>query len=283
MPPNKNLKIAAIVITYYPEVDEAVKNIKQYIRDIDHLIIWENTPLPEREKYRMEIPEYQHKITYKSVDRNAGIAYPLNQCAAWAKQNDYTHILSMDQDSYWENFEAFMQFVANNPDNNRTIVAPNVNNECKDLSIETVARFDAITSGTLWPLYVIDKVGLFDEELFVDAVDTDYSIRAKREGFKILIFVNSHLTQRFGYTKESKRLHIGSSNYSAKRTYSIIKSSLILWRRYRKELPDLYKKIILRTFIFYRLIKIILIEDDKFNKIVAVFRGIFDGLRKPIY
>ena len=283
MPTNKNIKIAAIVITYYPKVDEAIRNIRQYIAGVDHLIIWENTPLPEREKYRMEIPEYQHKITYKSVDKNSGIAYPINQCVSWAKQNDYTHILSMDQDSYWENFEDFVQSVSNYPENSQTVMVPNINREYKDYSQETAIRDHAITSGSLWPLNLIDQIGLFDEGLFVDAVDTDYSMRVYRQGYKIVIFVNSHLFQHFGYPKESKWLNIGSSNYSAIRTYGIIKNHLILWRRYGKDLPFWMKKQILRGFIFYRLIKIVLIENDKFKKISAIFRGIFDGIRKPIY
>ena len=279
---NKNIKIAAIAITYYPKVEEVMRNILQYIQSVDHLIIWENTPINEREQYRIEIPEYRYKISYRSINKNAGIAYPLNQMAIWAKQNDYTHILSMDQDSWWVNFEEFVQSVSNYPDNRHSILAPNVNREWNDSADEALIVDDIIISGTVWPLHVIDRVGWFDEKLFVDTVDIDFSIRANKQGIKTVVFTHSYLIQQYGYPAKSKLFKWTSSNYSVERTYNIVKNHLILWRRYKKDFPKAQKKLIVKKYILYRLIKIVLIEKEKIKKVFAVMRGVFDGLSKPM-
>lgn len=58
------MRLCAVVITYYPDKDDAINNISRYIDDVDHLIICDNTPDPDRESYRVEIPQYSDKITY---------------------------------------------------------------------------------------------------------------------------------------------------------------------------------------------------------------------------
>lgn len=275
-------KLAAIVITYYPHVEETIANIKQFIDGVEHLIIWENTPLEDRSRYTISLPEYAHKISYQSTGKNEGIAYPLNQCIRWAKENDCTGILSMDQDSFWVNFQEHLTSVAAYFQNNPPCIAtPNINRHFYSPSNEPKAIHTAIISGALWPIAVIDKVGSFDETLFVDAVDEDYSLRINRKGFKILLFPDSVMNQKYGYTYKSKIPGLASANYSAARTYYIVKNHIILYRHYKKELTKKEKSYIFRTYTVYRFIKIILIENDKLKKLSAIIRGVIDGIRQP--
>ena len=96
------IKILGVVITYYPNIEETKRNIEQFIEDIDLLIIWENTPLAERTQYKIELTGYEDKIIYKGTDLNMFIAYPLNQAVSYGRENGFTHILTMDQDSFFE-------------------------------------------------------------------------------------------------------------------------------------------------------------------------------------
>ena len=60
-------KLSAVVVTHYPHVDELIVNIKQFIDFVDKLIIWENTPIHERENYQILMPEYYNKIVYLKI------------------------------------------------------------------------------------------------------------------------------------------------------------------------------------------------------------------------
>ena len=68
-------KILAIVVTYYPEKDLLVRNIRAFIEHVDKVLIWENTPSPDKLQYRYFTHE---KVEYygdgvKSVEFCMGI------------------------------------------------------------------------------------------------------------------------------------------------------------------------------------------------------------------
>ena len=46
-----DIKILAILISYYPDLEQTRGNILQFIDYIDTLIIWENTPEKERDRF----------------------------------------------------------------------------------------------------------------------------------------------------------------------------------------------------------------------------------------
>jgi rhamnosyltransferase len=102
-------KLSAVVITYYPNKEELHSKIRRYIDSIDSLIIWENTPADERRVFKVSLPEYEEKIVYLGTGKNEGIAYALNRSIEWSIENGFTHILTMNQDSIWDNFDFFRQ------------------------------------------------------------------------------------------------------------------------------------------------------------------------------
>jgi rhamnosyltransferase len=54
-----------------------------------------------------------------------------------------------------------------------------------------------ITSGSIIPIKVLDNVGLMREELFIDFVDIEWCLRARRKGYEILainkVMIDHHL------------------------------------------------------------------------------------------
>lgn len=277
-----DVKIVAIVITYFPDVKETVLNIKQYIAYIDKLIIWENTPVKVRSEYKITIPEYSDKILYMSTDKNEGTAYPINRCIEWAIKNNYSHILTMDQDGYWENFTDFVKNVSIIQESgNQCIMTPNINHLYNNNQF-SFEKDSFITSGTIFPLSVVTRIGNFNEALFVDGVDLDYSLRVIKNGIKIVTFPSSHLIQNFGNPIQSKNFKFITSNYSAKRTHNVVKNHFLIYRKYKKFLTQQQKRMIFRSYTTDRLIKIVLLEKDKCAKIYAILKGIYLGLKEPI-
>ena len=48
----KTPKILAIVVTYYPEKELLERNVQAFINRVDKVLIWENTPSPDKMSYR---------------------------------------------------------------------------------------------------------------------------------------------------------------------------------------------------------------------------------------
>lgn len=268
------------MITYYPKPEETAANIRRFIDHVDRLIIWENTPGIDREAYRIRLPEYGNKILYRSTGKNEGIAYPLNRCAVWAMEEGCTHLLSMDQDSTWDQFEHFVKRVTALTAAGAEIIAmPNVNGRSRS-DMEQVESF--IISGTLYPLGILKRTGRFNEELFVDGVDLDYSLRLREAGVQFVRLRDGYLYQRFGNPIRSRRLRTQTPNYPAERTYNIVRNHILLYRRYHKVMSGRQKKMILHGYITSRFVKVILLEPDKTNKCIAIIRGCRYGMKKPL-
>ena len=102
-------KVLAIVVTYYPEKHLICNNIEAFIDNVDKVLIWENTPQEECNKYRFLVNE---KIEYCG-DGNNSISKALNYGWKYARENGYNYLLTMDQDSVWVNFPLFLDKTIN--------------------------------------------------------------------------------------------------------------------------------------------------------------------------
>ncbi len=283
------MELLSVVVTYYPNIEEARHNILAYIQFVDKLIIWENTPLPHRDKYRIELLEYQEKILYMSTDKNEGIALPLNRAVEYGINEGYTHLLTMDQDSKWLGFEPFRD-LCSKYEGKYQIFCPNVNNSvalepAKDSLANTAAcETDyvvvptCITSGTIYGLGLFEKIGGFREDYVIDAVDIEICYRAKKlAGINTICFPQTHLRQNFGNVTRY-RFGFSSKNYSAFRTYHIIRNHLWLWREYPKMMSGKSKRHLVKYHILKKTFHTIFLESDKLAKLSAIFRGVCSGV-----
>src|SRR5690606_36905073 len=55
-----------------------------------------------------------------------------------------------------------------------------------------------ISSGCLISLDAIEKIGTFEESLFIDYVDTEWCWRARRKGFRLLGVGSAHMKHNLG-------------------------------------------------------------------------------------
>lgn len=271
------MRLLAIVITYYPDISNCVKNILRYIEYVDKLIIWENTPQKEKSNYKITISCYEDKIVYLGTGKNEGIAYPLNSAIQWAAGGGYTHLLTMDQDSRWENFQEYknliLKYYIHSP-----ILSPNINHTCSEKE-ECKVIPSSITSGSIYQINLFHKIGLFREDYFIDGVDTELCYRAKKQlGIDTLCLCKAHLQQIFG---EPYVTFLGTtlSNYSAFRTYYILRNHIRLWKEYPSVMSFEFKKYVITDFMIKRLINIICFEKNKLQKIKSMVKGVSHGLK----
>lgn len=269
------MKICAVVVTYFPNAEETVSNILRYIEYVDHLIIWENTPKEKLGEHKIQIPEYDSIISYMGTGKNEGIGYALNRAVEYATKNHYTHLLTMDQDSQWVDFCAFKKLAIMYM-GKYVLACPNVNGRWEQKIKPDVKA--CITSGSLYDLSIFGRIGLFREDYFIDAVDTEFCYRIKRNGGSIYVFGQTSLMQTYGSPTKLGRYTL--TNYSPFRTYHIIRNHIWLWREYPDIITPEQKKWLLKSNIISRFILIVLLECDKWKKLVSLFRGIYHGLFK---
>lgn len=272
------MKLIAVVVAYYPDLTEAILNIHQYIDFVDQLIIWENTPIKDRSSHKIVLTDNEDKVIYLGTDKNEGIAYALNRSIEWAINRGYTHILTMDQDSFFYNFDSYKRIINKNlSEQTLTIYSPNTNDMFSTQSDVVEVEY-SITSGSIFNLSIFDKIGLFREDFFIDAVDLEFCIRAKRRyNYSTFIVCNAHLKQSFG-NLDRTTIGFKSNNYSAFRTFFIARNNIWLWKEY----PEIHSyqmfKFLFGESIFKRPMKILLGESDKYSKFKSLFKGIYLGL-----
>ncbi|HYK56693.1 MAG TPA: hypothetical protein VEV15_09450, partial [Flavisolibacter sp.] len=192
-------KIAAVVVLYNPG-ETVLSNIHTYYSYVQKIYIYDNTENPLK---TIDWSSFS-KIEFYSDGRNKGLAETLNRAATKAIEDGYDWLLTMDQDSYFtqqaiDNYcHCFLKFRKKNM---TALFGPVFHREDPGLpadgkwqEVDTL-----ITSGTLLNLSLFNKIGRFDEALFIDSVDYDYCIRAKLAGFSIIQFSSVVLLHELGY------------------------------------------------------------------------------------
>lgn len=271
---NDELKLLGITVTYYPDVSDVRKNILQFIDEVDTLIIWENTPFAERKKFKIRLPEYEHKIIYMGTDENMCIAYALNQAVEFGNVNGFTHLLTMDQDSCFEtgHFSNFKQ-IAYSHKNEPCILGPNPNYSEPNQTDILIEKPFLITSGNIVGLKLYDNIGLYREDYKIDCVDYEFCFRAGQKGYKCYMIGSVLLKQEFGILQKTK-YGFYISNYSPFRLYYIARNNIKLYREY----PDYIDLNTIVGRIIKPFFKIIICENNKIKKLTAIIKGVVNGL-----
>jgi acetyltransferase-like isoleucine patch superfamily enzyme/GT2 family glycosyltransferase len=266
----------AVMVLYFPNISDVLNNIRQYISDVDKLILWDNTPREENWG-RIELPDNKDKLLYLSTGRNEGTAYAYNRAAEWAFGNGYSYLLLMDQDGTWKGFPKYIQESVSIMRQNRAIiVSPPINKDAEN----TIEIDNCISSGMLISYLVYYLLGPFDEGLNVDAVDMDYCLRARDKDIKIIKLGDVVLYQRFGNLSYSKLFHCYTRNDSPMRCYNIAKNHLLLLKKYPKLIKKQEMRNWLRDYIYIKMLKILLIEKDKWSKCSAIIRAVCDATKQ---
>ena len=281
------MKISGVVVLYNPD-DKVIGNIKSYIGLLDKLYVVDNSQIPNDNSKKFK----DKKIEYISNDGNKGIATALNVGARLALKEKAEWLLTMDQDSSFkkgalEKMIAFLKELKRN-----SIMAEALGFNYDQLGVlsalqRTVMNKDdklvgleyplvVMTSGNLVNLDIYSKIGGFKDWLFIDAVDFEYCLNARKHGYEIVQINTAELNHNLGNTKKKvflgKKMYI--TNHNATRRYYITRNRHYLYDMYKKDF-DMYCKLEL-NMTKKELLKIWLFEDDKIKKTKAIYKGYRD-------
>lgn len=274
------MKLVAIIVAYRPNNKQLLYNINSFIEDIDQLLIYKNSKIEIEEDLKIK---YGDKIIFLGNEENYGIGKALNTGVLWAKNNLFSHILTFDQDSFFTkgHLSQFKTMIFENQNNNIGVFCPNIDNRGSLLlttNEDVVVVPDSITSGTIFPVENFQTTGWFNEELFIDAVDYEFCYRINHKfGLLTVIYPKVILKHEVGNATKIK-FGFMSDNYSAFRTFFIVKNHFLIWRKYPILFQKNYKITLIKIHIIHRVIKIIIGEEDKIIKLKAIARGLYKGL-----
>jgi rhamnosyltransferase len=260
------INLVGLVIVYNPQNNEVVENIYSYLDELDKLYVFDNSDnsLCNPEVYN----SISDKIVYKSFHENKGIAFALNYFCNIAITEGYSYILTMDQDSSFNKGDLKLYLV-------------NVDSEAQLTAIyaplyvgEKVGKNQFFTSGSILNLKIWKEIEGFDENLFIDEVDGDFTFRVINSGFK-LKKVNSIILNHLLGAKKSKILfgkQFFSDNHTPIRKYYIARNRVYIIKNRRSVLFIYLKDSVIK------LINMIVVEDNLLVKFSYIFKGIIDGL-----
>ncbi|MCM2535946.1 glycosyltransferase family 2 protein [Neobacillus pocheonensis] len=268
-----------VVVLYNPESEQVIKNISSYINNLDHLLIIDNSDVESK-----EIIEYfrqNEKVTYTCLKENKGIAYALNRGIDFAKKHDGQWLLTMDQDSSFpaNEFGRFVSFVQEHKDvyKDAAIFSPlhKVPYLQKEKGITKVRS--VMTSGNLLNMNLIDKIGYFDEKLFIDSVDHEYCYRINQKGYSVYRVNDIELVHNLGELAVKvlfgKKLFVTNHNYI--RRYYITRNFLYVNKVYSNYSKLGFAKFVV-SYLYWTFLTITFFEKNKMLKYKSMWTGLLD-------
>jgi len=278
-----NIEVAATVILYNPE-DDVYENISSYGKDVTTLIIVDNSTL-HNTKLIEKMQNTFENLIYINNNANVGIATALNLGCEKAIELGFEWILTMDQDSRFINFNDYKACLSKLENTHEVaILSANTNyNETMSLpenpQCSYEEKFSAITSANFLNLSLFEKIGKFEDKLFIDLVDYDYCIKAQVNHLKVLyyphIFVKHALGAVFVRKNLITRKKRSKVEHNPQRTYYFARNFLYVAKHFGKKFPkEMGMLKILNILFIHEVTKIILYEDQKLKKLYAKFMGL---------
>tara|TARA_Y100000588_G_scaffold395043_1_gene519347 strand:- start:3131 stop:4075 length:945 start_codon:yes stop_codon:yes gene_type:complete len=295
--------VAAVVVVFDP--DERFRRlIPLVIGQIQKLWVIDNGSDDLNKNYiNSLIAQYKDRINVIQNDQNRGLASAQNQGIREALKSGCGWVLLLDQDSLPEAnmVHTMLQAVhEHKADEIVGLITPRHENDNGEASVPTYAegkwlRFRryfmkksdiddslafAMASGSMVPARIFHEIGFMKEEFWIDYIDYNFSFRVKKAGYKILGVGAAGLSHRLGETHQVTVCGkiINYQAHSARRRYTIYRNRVNVIREFGLHFPSF---IVFELFSISKdLAKLLLIEQNKIQKLKAIWLGLIHGLIK---
>ena len=268
--------MGSVTVWYNPQPD-FIQHIHSYSNYSKLVIVVDNSVTSNRNLF--DKIEAENKI-YIWHGENMGIAKALNLGIATLINQGYKFALTLDQDSLFEQSEIEKLLVAAEKHDweNTGIISP-IHQQQKSKLIYNLHEYSpatcVMTSGNILNLTIAEKVGLFNEQLFIDHVDNEYCLRLNKSGYKVLI-ANAFLIHQLGKYKDvfflGKRIG-GFISHSPERLYYFVRNSMYILRNYF--FIDKKYSLMEVTALIKRFLKLFF-EGETSKRLKLYFKGVRD-------
>lgn len=261
--------ITAVIVTYNPEITQLQQLYSSLSGQVSHIVIVDNGSEINMKTIALDSTILTPEIILNNV--NLGIAYAHNRGIEWARENGADYVLLMDQDSIPASDMVEKLLTVQEKHGSNVVVGPNYKDDkqnnpppfirieglslkrCKQEKDRVEIEVDyLISSGSLIPMQVFDKVGMMKEELFIDYVDIEWGLRAKYNNIQSYGVFNATMAHSLG---EDPIEFMGRKIplHSALRHYYLCRNAVALYKE--KWIPLNWKIVdgwrLLLRYVFY--------------------------------
>lgn len=303
-----NERVLAITVCYNSECDLVLKSTTALMEQGCDVCLIDNGSSNVAELRELSEPlallGLSRSIELLELGQNLGLGAAHNIGIKYAKEQAYDYVLIMDQDSIPLNLMVSKLLTAHQrkSSGNQSISATGVTylnadngNEsffirfgklkferyyCQSKDKHNCIEADfLISSGSLISLAALEQIGLMDETLFIDHVDTEWFLRAKSKGFTA--FGVCDALMQHGLGEQTHEIKVGGRKRNVPqhkpfRYYYIFRNSILLYKRsYPSGLwkwNDLQR--LGMIFIMFGFFK-----SPRVDNLSMMLKGTWDGLR----
>ncbi|WP_338845896.1 glycosyltransferase family 2 protein [Massilia sp. W12] len=287
--------VCAVVVSYQPQPERLRRLLETMVLQANAVLVVDNG---SRAQSALQNLVQEAGAYFLPLAENIGLAAGFNRGIAWAMARNASHVMLFDQDSaptpsmlrqmlFAENWilQQGLPLAALGPafvDVKTRVMGDVIGPEAwftrrkrqPDLAMLIRAAY-LISSGKLIRTSVLREVGLMDEKLFIDAVDTEWCLRARNLGLECFCVTDAMMQHDLGDSSTS----IGKRKialHSPLRHYYIMRNAILLMRMahipWRFKCTEAYKSL-------RRLIGWTLLCRPRLKHLQYMLRGIVDGLR----
>lgn len=288
-------RVVALVVTFEPDLVRLRALVDAVLSQVDGLVLVDNGDASLHLSLGLD---RETKVQILGMGENRGLAAAQNEGIRKANELGVEFVLLLDQDSVpaTDMVSRLVDAITSLRDRGLRVAAvgPRYTDQNQaDLHPFVrihnlrVKRFDCgpsdqivevdhlIASGSLIPMAVLDAIGGMREELFIDYVDTEWGLRALREGYRL-----------FGVCGATMRHGLGDRPYrfmgryvpihSPSRHYYLFRNTAWLCRQ--GWIPWNWRIAIILS-AFAKLLFFIVVPRERSRQIQMIFRGLWDGWR----
>jgi rhamnosyltransferase len=287
--------VVGVIVTFHPGEDVA-NNLRAVAAECDHVVVVDNGSEAEA----LSCISGLTNVEVIRLPVNRGIATALNMGFERAAELGAAEVLAFDQDSRPEpGFLGALRRMAAKMGKQWGVVGPRIREELRGLHYRWLAPHPrlpflfrrrtcgpdglrdvtmVITSGSLVAVDAWQEVGRFDDELFIDAVDTDFCLRVRAVGRSVGVSPDAILHHRLGNRRNvSLPGPLGRPTFHPPlRHYYIARNR---WRLFRRHWRQVHWTVFECCSAILTLGRVLLTEDRKPAKLYAMVAGTWDGLR----
>lgn len=247
-------RIGALIVTYQPDLALLRRSLQAVAPQVNHVLLIDNASSASPETMLAELDELP--LTLLTLEQNLGLATAQNRGMDWLHRHGFDHALLLDQDSLPESdmVIALTQALDERQAAGDPVAAvgplyidPRTGSarefvRFRGLGIQRTRCTEAgalpavdflISSGTLLPMGVYERVGPFEDALFIDNVDLEWCFRARGSGHRLYGVCAARMQHQLG--DQTLRIWLGRwwqvYRHSPRRQYFIARNRLALYRR----------------------------------------------------
>lgn len=218
------IKLHAVVVTFNPEIDTLMSQFELLSHQVEKIWVIDNASTQSLVSLVSSVG-IECSLQLVQMSTNIGIGAAQNVGIKLACVEGAKYVLILDQDSLPMPEMAHYLMVASESFRAAGIPVAAVAPVCVDRvtgarsGFVRLGMFDyeklfvsaedapvevdfVISSGSLIPVDTFDKIGLIDEGLFIDHVDTEWCLRARSKGFKLFGIPEAVMLHSLGNTRK---------------------------------------------------------------------------------